>query len=99
MKRPESRCPNLLAAYCDMLLRKSPTSRRLSSDEILARLKKILLVLKYVISKDLFMEAHKAHLMRRLILETSADNELEEFMVEKLRVRKLLTSDIKMILS
>lgn len=32
------------------------------------------------------MEAHKAHLMRRLILETSADNELEEFMVEKLRV-------------
>ncbi|EUB63203.1 Cullin-5 [Echinococcus granulosus] len=85
VKRPESRCPNLLAAFCDMLLRKSPTSRRLSSEEILTRLKRILLVLKYVNSKDLFMEAHKAHLMRRLILETSADNELEEFMVEKLR--------------
>ncbi|VDD76139.1 unnamed protein product [Mesocestoides corti] len=85
VKRLESRCPNLLAAFCDMLLRKSPTSRRLSSDEIMTRLKKILLVLKYVNSKDLFMEAHKAHLMRRLILETSADSELEELMVEKLR--------------
>ncbi|VDM27359.1 unnamed protein product [Hydatigera taeniaeformis] len=76
-----------------MLLRKSPTSRRLSSDEILTRLKKILLVLKYVNSKDLFMEAHKAHLMRRLILETSADNELEEFMVEKLRASFFYAND------
>ncbi|KAM7539100.1 hypothetical protein Aperf_G00000049573 [Anoplocephala perfoliata] len=85
VKRPESRCPNLLAVFCDMLLRKSPVSRRLSQDEILNRLKNVLLVLKYVNSKDLFMEAHKAHLMRRLILETSADSEIEEFMVEKLR--------------
>ncbi len=88
VKRPESRCPNLLAAFCDLLLRKSPTSRRLSSDEILARLKKVLLVLKYVNSKDLFMEAHKAHLMRRLILETSADSDLEELMVDQLRVSR-----------
>lgn len=38
------------------------------------------------------MEAHKAHLMRRLILETSADSEIEEFMVEKLRVCSNLSS-------
>ncbi|KAL7058155.1 hypothetical protein AAHC03_016658 [Spirometra sp. Aus1] len=85
VRRPESRCPELLASYCDMLLRKSPTSRRLSSEEILKRLQNVLLILKYVNSKDVFMLGHKSHLMRRLILETSADNELEEQMVERLR--------------
>lgn len=45
-----------------------------------------LLVLKYVTNKDVFMRYHKAHLTRRLILDTSADNEKEENMVEWLRV-------------
>lgn len=44
-----------------------------------------LLVLKYVSNKDVFMKYHKAHLTRRLILGTSADNEKEENMVEWLR--------------
>ena len=47
--------------------------------------KKQLLVLKYVQNKDVFMRYHKAHLTRRLILDTSADNEKEENMVEWLR--------------
>ena len=46
-----------------------------------------LTVLKYVTNKDVFMKYHKAHLTRRLILDTSADNEKEENMVEWLRVR------------
>ena len=45
-----------------------------------------LLVLKYVQNKDVFMRYHKAHLTRRLILDSSADNEKEENMVEWLRV-------------
>jgi len=44
-----------------------------------------LLVLKYVQNKDVFMRYHKTHLTRRLILETSADSEMEENMVEWLR--------------
>lgn len=32
------------------------------------------------------MEAHRMHVMRRLILDTSADNDLEERMVDDLRV-------------
>jgi len=44
-----------------------------------------LLVLKYVQNKDVFMRVHKTHLTRRLILETSADSEMEENMVEWLR--------------
>lgn len=47
-----------------------------------------LLVLKYVQNKDVFMRYHKAHLTRRLILDISADSEIEENMVEWLRVSK-----------
>jgi cullin-5 len=83
--QPESRCPELLANYCDMLLRKTPLSRKLTSDEIEGKLKEVLLVLKYVQNKDVFMRYHKAHLTRRLILDTSADSEKEENMVEWLR--------------
>ncbi|KAG1649294.1 Cullin-5 [Nymphon striatum] len=83
--QPESKCPELLANYCDMLLRKTPLSKRLTSDEIESKLKDVLLVLKYVQNKDVFMRYHKAHLTRRLILDSSADNEKEENMVEWLR--------------
>ncbi|XP_078492514.1 cullin-5-like [Ciona intestinalis] len=82
---PESRCPELLANFCDMLLRKTPLSKKLSSEEVDAKLKDVLLVLKYVSNKDVFMRYHKAHLTRRLILGTSADSEKEENMVEGLR--------------
>lgn len=81
----ESRCPELLANYCDLLLRKTPLSKRLSADEVEAKLRDVLLVLKYVSQKDVFMRYHKTHLTRRLILETSQDSEKEENMVEWLR--------------
>ena len=48
-----------------------------------------LLVLKYVQNKDVFMRYHKAQLTRRLILDISADSEIEENMVEWLRVSKI----------
>ncbi|XP_070567709.1 cullin-5-like [Ptychodera flava] len=83
--QPESKCPELLANYCDMLLRKTPLSKKLTSDEIENKLRNVLLVLKYVQNKDVFMRFHKAHLTRRLILDTSADSEKEENMVEWLR--------------
>jgi cullin-5 len=82
---PESKCPELLANYCDMLLRRTPLSKRLTSEEIETRLKDVLLVLKYISNKDVFMRYHKAHLTRRLILDASADSEKEEDMVEWLR--------------
>ncbi|CDQ79021.1 unnamed protein product [Oncorhynchus mykiss] len=73
--QPESKCPELLANYCDMLLRKTTLSKKLTSEEIELKLKEVLLVLKYVQNKDVFMRYHKAHLTRRLILDISADSE------------------------
>lgn len=66
---PESKCPELLANYCDMLLRRTPLSKRLTSEKIEIRLRDVLLVLKYVANRDVFMRYHKAHLTRRLILD------------------------------
>lgn len=43
--QPESRCPELLANYCDMLLRKTPLSRKLTSDEIEAKLKEVVSII------------------------------------------------------
>ncbi|XP_065178681.1 cullin-5-like [Sycon ciliatum] len=82
---PESRCPELLANYCDQLLRKTPLSRKLTSDEIDDRLKDVVLLLKYVQNGDVFMRFHQMHLMRRLISETSTDSEKEEDVVQWLR--------------
>lgn len=36
--QPESKCPELLAIYCDLLLRKSPLTKKLPSEEIDRRL-------------------------------------------------------------
>lgn len=39
--QPESKCPELLANYCDMLLRKTPLSKKLTSEEIELKLKEV----------------------------------------------------------
>lgn len=64
-----------------MLLRKTPLSRKLTSDQIDAKLNEVLILLRYVKNKDIFMRYHKHHLTRRLILEISADSEKEENLV------------------
>ena len=38
---PESKCPELLANYCDLLLRKTSLSRKLLSDEVERKLKDV----------------------------------------------------------
>lgn len=58
-----SRCAELFANYCDMLLRKGTTlSRGLTSDQIEAKLVNVILVLKYVQDRLLFIRLYKAHL-------------------------------------
>ena len=48
--QPESKCPELLANYCDMLLRKTPLSKKLTSDEIENKLKDVVRQLSMIIS-------------------------------------------------
>ena len=47
-QQPESRCPELLANYCDMLLRKTPYSKKLTSEEIEDKLKNVVSSYNYL---------------------------------------------------
>ena len=42
---PESKCPELLAIYCDMLLRKTPLSKKLTSEEVEGKLKDVVSII------------------------------------------------------
>lgn len=45
---PESKCPELLANYCDMLLRKTPLSKKLTSDEIESKLRDVVSFINFL---------------------------------------------------
>lgn len=47
--QPESKCPELLANYCDMLLRKTPLSKKLTSDEIESKLRNVVSLLHVLV--------------------------------------------------
>lgn len=50
-----------------------------------------------IVSLLLFVRYHKAHLTRRLILDCSTDNDLEENMVEWLRVRNYVVKLLSLL--
>ena len=45
---PESKCPELLANYCDMLLRKTPLSKKLTSEEVEKKLRDVVSIIAYL---------------------------------------------------
>ena len=103
--QPESKCPELLANFCDLLFRKSSLSKNLTSAEMQEKAKKIVEILKYVINEDVFMRYYKMHLARRLILRSSADSDMEEniihwlkdiFPVEYIQTLQRMFQDIKL---
>lgn len=81
----ESKCPELLAGYSDLLLRKSPYSKKFTSEEVDEKLNNLCVLLKYVTNKDIFMRYYKIHLSRRLILELVSDQEKEESLINRFR--------------
>ena len=83
--QPESKCPELLANFCDLLFRKSPLSKKMTLEEMLKKAEEIVVIMKYVTNKDVFMRYYKTHLARRLILQSSVDSEMEENMIQRLK--------------
>lgn len=83
--QPESRCAEMLANYCNLLLRRSTLSRKLTSDDLSEKLLEVLLIIKLVKNKEAFLRFHKYHLIRRLILDATINIEKEEEFVVNLR--------------
>ncbi|CAF2516331.1 unnamed protein product [Rotaria sp. Silwood2] len=81
--RLSAKAPELLAHYCDSLLRKS--SKAASDSEIEEKLLSSITIFKYLDDKDYFQRFYQKMLARRLINQQSISIDAEEFMVTKLK--------------
>ena len=92
------RSPELLAKYCDSLLRKpssvgvsgsssggSAINRCLTEVEIDQKLSLSIIVFKYIDDKDIFQKFYSKNMARRLIFSQLASMDAEESMINKLK--------------
>ncbi|ORX60862.1 Cullin-domain-containing protein [Piromyces finnis] len=80
-----SHSPEILAKYCDFLLKKSPKVT-MNEDEIESKLDNVIILFKYLDDKDIFQKFYSKILAKRLIYGTSISEELEENMINKLKL-------------
>lgn len=79
----ESRSPELLAKYCDILLKKS--SKNPEEAELEDTLNHVMIVFKYITDKDVFQKFYSKMLAKRLVFHMSASDDAEASMISKLK--------------
>jgi len=82
-QRGGNRSPELLARYCDMLLRKS--SKNSTDGEVEESLNQVMIVFKYIEDKDIFQKFYSKMLAKRLVHGLSASEDNESSMLQKLK--------------
>ncbi|XP_018008154.1 cullin-2 [Hyalella azteca] len=83
MSRNFPKSPEIIAKYCDTLLKKS--TKGLSEGEVDDKLTHCITIFKYVEDKDVFQKFYSRHLAKRLIHQQSVSMDLEESMINKLK--------------
>ncbi|XP_043217882.1 cullin-1-like [Amphibalanus amphitrite] len=78
-----SKSPELLARYCDLLLRKS--SKNPEENELEDILNQVMIVFKYIEDKDVFQTFYSKMLAKRLVHQISASDDAEASMISKLK--------------
>lgn len=78
-----SRSPELLAKYCDLLLKKS--SKNPEEAELEDTLNHVMVVFKYIEDKDVFQKFYSKMLAKRLVQHMSASDDAEASMISKLK--------------
>jgi len=78
-----SKSPELLAKYCDALLKKS--SKNPEDAELEETLNQIMTVFKYIEDKDVFQKFYSKMLAKRLVQSMSASDDAEASMITKLK--------------
>ncbi|XP_076240147.1 cullin 2 [Calliopsis andreniformis] len=81
--RQPARAPELLARYCDSLLKKS--AKAASEVEVEEKLGRCITVFKYVDDKDVFQKFYARMLAKRLIHQQSQSMDAEESMIDRLK--------------
>uniref|UniRef100_A0A182J4T9 Cullin-2 n=1 Tax=Anopheles atroparvus TaxID=41427 RepID=A0A182J4T9_ANOAO len=76
-----SRSAELVAKYCDSLLKKSKTTE----GEIDQKLTRSIIIFKYIEDKDVYQKFYSRMLAKRLIHEQSQSMDAEELMINKLK--------------
>ena len=75
--------PELLAKYCDILLKKS--SKNPEEAELEETLNQVMVVFKYIEDKDVFQKFYSKMLAKRLVQAMSASDDAEASMISKLK--------------
>lgn len=83
LSKNESRSPELLAKYCDILLKKS--SKNPEEAELEDTLNHVMIVFKYITDKDVFQKFYSKMLAKRLVFHMSASDDAEASMISKLK--------------
>jgi len=79
-------CAELLATYCDSLLKASGEMRHLSEDAIEEKLERVVRIFSYLSEKDLFGEFYRKQLSKRLLFQRSVSEDLERSFITKLKM-------------
>lgn len=79
----QCRSPELLAKYCDWLLKKS--SKGVGEQEVEERLAQSITIFKYIDDKDVFQKFYSRMLAKRLIHQQSQSMDAEEAMINRLK--------------
>ncbi|KAI4454581.1 cullin [Holotrichia oblita] len=83
MGKSPCRSPELLAKYCDTLLKKS--SKGISEAEIEEKLSQSITIFKYIDDKDVFQKFYSRMLAKRLIHQLTQSMDAEEAMINRLK--------------
>jgi len=78
-----TKSPELLARYCDTLLRKG--SKAVEETDLEEKFNQIMVVFNYVEDKDVFQKFYGKMLAKRLVGQLSASDDYEESMISKLK--------------
>lgn len=82
-KSSSSKSPELLAKYCDSLLKKN--AKNTDDTDLELVLQNVMIVFKYVEDKDVFQKFYTKQLARRLVNSSSASDDAEASMLTKLK--------------
>lgn len=78
-----SKPPELMAKYCDSLLKKS--ARNPEDAELEEKLRQVITIFRYLVDKDVFQKFYTKFFGRRLIQGTSSSDDAEMSMISKLK--------------
>ena len=82
-KSGTARSPELLAKYCDSLLKKS--SKNAEAEELEALLDGVMVIFRYLEDNDVFQKFYSKALAKRLVNSNSASDDAEASMISKLK--------------